>query len=92
MRTLAKNQKAVYTKIAGQMCCKLGGALWAVHNSVKDMMVVGFDLWKEKNTLPVAAMVTSLDQHMTSFFSVAYPQQTSEVVATNFSDGFRREN
>jgi hypothetical protein len=79
---------AVYTKISVQICCKLGGAPWAVYNTTPNMLVIGFDLWREKSVPPVGAMVAAMNQYQTAYFSGAYPEQGRENISTQFTTGF----
>lgn len=45
-----RNALSIATKVAIQMNCKLGGAPWAIENSVKGLMAIGFDVCHDANT------------------------------------------
>ena len=56
-----------------QMNCKLGGEPWAVKMPLKDTMVIGYDTYHDtvSKGRSVGALVASLNQSMTKYFSVA---------------------
>ncbi|XP_014217276.1 protein argonaute-3 [Copidosoma floridanum] len=65
--------KSVTEKIALQMNCKLGGALWALKNPFPNAMVCGVDVFHGGagfgTKASVAAFISSLDQLLTSWHS-----------------------
>jgi len=68
-----KGLMSVATKVAVQMNCKLGGEPWAVKMPLKDTMVIGYDTYHDtvSKGRSVGALVASLNQSMTKYFSVA---------------------
>jgi len=93
--TLRKGEKAisVITKICAQIGVKQGGALWAVTATSKlNTMVIGYDIYKEKNSATVCAMVAALNDQMTSYTSVSHIQDScSEKVSQSFRSAFMGE-
>ncbi|XP_024940997.1 piwi-like protein Ago3 isoform X2 [Cephus cinctus] len=65
--------KGVSEKIALQMNCKLGGALWALHIPFENLMVCGIDVFHagegKSSHGSVAGFVASLDKHLTTWYS-----------------------
>lgn len=63
--------QAVAQKIALQINCKLGGSLWSTKLPVDGLMIVGVDIYKDKavNKNMIAAVVSSLNENHTKFFS-----------------------
>ncbi|XP_001603582.2 piwi-like protein Ago3 [Nasonia vitripennis] len=74
-RTIAKPEKlkSVTEKIALQINCKLGGALWALKNPFTNAMVCGIDVFHagvgQGSKGSVAAFIASLDKMLTSWHS-----------------------
>ncbi|XP_039751696.1 piwi-like protein Siwi [Pararge aegeria] len=67
----SKSAMSIATKVAIQMCCKLGGAPWTVEIPLPSLMVVGYDVChdtrsKEKS---YGAFVATLDRQMTQYYS-----------------------
>jgi len=82
-KTIANEKKfsAVATKVILQMNCKLGGELWACQSPVKNMMVVGIDVYHAKGDKSVAGVVASLNDYCTRFHSeVAVHSKNQELV------------
>lgn len=82
-----KSQMSVATKVAIQMCCKIGGAPWTVKVPLPDLMVVGFDVCHDtadKNK-SFGAMVASLDQAMSRYFSSVTPHTSGQELSTNLA-------
>ncbi|XP_037044625.1 protein argonaute-3-like [Bradysia coprophila] len=81
-RTLSNEAKnrAIVQKIALQMNCKMGGALWAINIPLKNGMICGIDTYhdadKKKNS--VSAFVASLNATFTQWFSRATVQSCKE--------------
>ncbi|XP_058807299.1 piwi-like protein Ago3 [Phymastichus coffea] len=71
--------KSVTEKIALQINCKLGGALWALQNPFKNSMVCGIDVYHggpdQRSGGSVAGFVASLDTLLTSWHSRVCMQQ-----------------
>ena len=81
IRTL-QNQKRVRTvtlKIAHQIMCKLGGALWTVKFPCKAWMIVGMDVYHnhlKKSKSTVSAFISSLGDDYTKWYSsVAFQEK-----------------
>ncbi|KFP74741.1 Piwi-like 1, partial [Apaloderma vittatum] len=72
-RSLSKPQTAlsIVTKIALQMNCKMGGELWSVEIPLKQVMIVGIDVYHDtvSGKRSIAGFVASLNQTMTRWFS-----------------------
>ena len=68
-RTLSKKQMlmSVSTKIGIQLNCKLGGEVWACEIPVKNMMVVGIDVYHDSLTkgMSIGGFVASTNQSLT---------------------------
>lgn len=67
-----KKIKSVTEKIALQMNCKMGGALWALKMPFTDVMVVGIDVFHAgvgQKAASVAGFIASLDENMTTWHS-----------------------
>ncbi|KAE8573998.1 Putative Argonaute 3 [Halyomorpha halys] len=74
----AGTSKAITLKIALQMNCKLGGTLWAVNVPLKYTMVCGLDTYHDpkRRADSVGALVSSLNQPLTRWYSKIYSQST----------------
>lgn len=72
-RTLSRPQTlfTVATKIALQMACKMGGELWSVEIPLKQLMIVGIDVYHDTigGKRSIGALVASLNQGMSRWFS-----------------------
>lgn len=73
-RTISTQQKlrSVTQKIALQINCKLGGELWAVEIPVKNMMVVGMDVYHDSASgqkRSILGFVASTNKHLTRWYS-----------------------
>lgn len=72
-RTLSKKQMlmSVCTKIGIQLNCKLGGQVWAVDVPIKNVMVVGIDVYHDSAVRgkSIGGFVASLNNYLTSYFS-----------------------
>lgn len=82
-----KSQMSIATKVAIQMCCKIGGAPWTVTVPLPDLMVVGFDVChdtSDKNK-SFGAMVASLDKAMSRYFSSVTPHSSGQELSTNLA-------
>jgi len=90
--TLEKGM-SVITKICAQIGVKMGGALWAVTSKARpNTMVIGYDIYKEKNAATVCAMVAALDDQMTQYTSTSHFQKdTPEKVSESFNIAFTCE-
>jgi len=74
---------SVLTKVAVQLCCKLGGAPWSIPlKPSEQFMIVGMDTYHDslKKGLSCAAAVASLDNSFTNYaWSTAMLQNRQEV-------------
>lgn len=72
-RTLSKKQMlmSVCTKIAIQLNCKLGGEIWATNIPLKDLMVVGFDVYHDSlnRGQSIGGFVSSTNRNLTQYNS-----------------------
>ncbi|CAG0881040.1 unnamed protein product [Cyprideis torosa] len=81
-----KSNLAVCTKVAGQINCKLGGALWRVQIPVKGLMICGYDAYHDSKLKgqSVGAVVVSLDAGCTQYYSTATYHEAREEISTKF--------
>ncbi|XP_047447719.1 piwi-like protein 1 [Mugil cephalus] len=83
-RTLSRPQAlmTVATKIALQMACKMGGELWSVEIPLKQLMIVGIDCYHDivAGKRSVGALVASLNQNMTRWFSKCVLQHKGQEI------------
>ncbi|XP_034947193.1 piwi-like protein Ago3 [Chelonus insularis] len=83
-KTISKDNKlkSVTEKIALQMNCKLGGALWALNIPVDHIMIVGMDVYHSgpggTTRSSVAGFVASLDKSFTTWYSRPYFQRPGQ--------------
>lgn len=83
-RTLSRADKlkSITQKIALQMNCKLGGALWAVNIPFDKCMVCGIDVYHpgtgQGRRGSVAGFVASMDKYLTSWYSKVCLQGTRQ--------------
>ncbi|XP_074648302.1 piwi-like protein 1 isoform X2 [Tubulanus polymorphus] len=72
-KTIGDERKlgSVVQKIALQINCKLGGELWAVNIPVKNMMIIGIDVYHDKSGQHSSwlGFVASMNQSFTSWYS-----------------------
>ncbi|KAK3090400.1 hypothetical protein FSP39_011581 [Pinctada imbricata] len=63
--------RSVSQKIALQMNCKLGGELWAVDIPMKNLMVVGIDVYHDaaRHRTSIAGFVASTNKNCTRWYS-----------------------
>ena len=70
-RTLSKKQMlmSVCTKIGIQLNCKLGGEVWAVEIPVKNIMVIGIDVYHDSLTKgkSIGGFVASTNASLTRY-------------------------
>jgi len=79
-RTLSKKQMlmSVCTKIGIQLNCKLGGEVWAVEVPVKNIMVIGIDVYHDSLTKgkSIVGFVASTNATLTRYYSRIIQQQS----------------
>nr|XP_042090675.1 piwi-like protein 3 isoform X3 [Ovis aries] len=75
-----KTPVTIATKIALQMNCKLGGALWKVDIGLQNAMFIGIDCFHdiERRRKSVAGFVASIDPDLTRWFSECIIQQSGQ--------------
>ncbi|XP_065830472.1 piwi-like protein 2 [Oscarella lobularis] len=78
--------KSVTQKIALQVNCKLGGELWSVDIPLKNLMVVGINVYYDSSGRCVGAVVASMNQKMTRWYSRTCVRQ---LPAEPLMDGFQ---
>ncbi|KAK2121265.1 Piwi-like protein 3 [Saguinus oedipus] len=80
-RTIEKAQaKTIITKIAQQMNCKMGGALWKVETNVQRTMFIGIDCFHDivNRQKSIAGFVASTNAELTKWYSQCVIQATGE--------------
>ncbi|XP_029777457.1 piwi-like protein 3 [Suricata suricatta] len=81
-RTLDKSQTlmTIATKIAQQMNCKMGGALWKVETGLQNPMVIGIDCFHDivNRRKSIAGFVSSIDPELTQWFSQCVFQEAGQ--------------
>ncbi|KHJ96221.1 PAZ domain protein [Oesophagostomum dentatum] len=86
-RCRSKNFLSIVLKIAYQMNCKMGGALWKVKIPMKRGMIVGYDLYHD-STLQgktMGACVSTMDPEYTKFYSQTQPHDSPTQLGTNLN-------
>ncbi|VDM65320.1 unnamed protein product [Strongylus vulgaris] len=86
-RGRSKNFASIVLKIALQMNCKMGGALWRVSIPIKRAMIIGYDLYHDSTLRgkTIGACVSTIDQEYTEFFSQTRPHENPTQLGTNLS-------
>ncbi|KAL1459160.1 hypothetical protein WDU94_011167, partial [Cyamophila willieti] len=87
-RTLnSKGAMSVATKVAIQLCCKIGGAPWTVEVPMKGMMLLGFDVTHDTGLKGASygALVASLDDQLTSYFSAVSPHKSGNELSNDIA-------
>ncbi|KAJ8408576.1 hypothetical protein AAFF_G00252110, partial [Aldrovandia affinis] len=83
-RTLSRPQNlmTIATKIALQMNCKMGGALWQVEIPLDLLMVVGIDCYHDISAgrRSIGALVASLNRNMTQWYSKCVLQSRGQEI------------
>nr|XP_035123653.2 piwi-like protein 3 [Callithrix jacchus] len=80
-KTIEKVQaKTIVTKIAQQMNCKMGGALWKVETNVQRTMFIGIDCFHDivNRQKSIAGFVASTNAELTKWYSQCVIQATGE--------------
>ncbi|XP_077281671.1 piwi-like protein Siwi [Temnothorax americanus] len=87
-----RNVMSIATKVAIQMNCKLGGAPWSIDNPLKGLMTIGFDICHDSNTKgrDYLAMVATVDQKLTKYFSSVTLYNSSEDLADQLCVSVRK--
>ncbi|GLH04000.1 Piwi-like protein Siwi [Gryllus bimaculatus] len=82
-----KGVMSVATKIAVQICCKLGGAPWSVEIPLTGLMVVGFDVSPDtaKKGQNFGALVASVDPACTRYFSTVNACASGEELSNHLA-------
>lgn len=88
-RTLANREKnrSIVQKILMQMNCKLGGSLWTIRIPFTNVMICGTDTYHNPNKdgKSVSALVASLNNTYTKWYSKATMQSKSEELSHGLS-------
>ncbi|XP_058387642.1 piwi-like protein 3 [Diceros bicornis minor] len=81
-RTLDKPQTlmTIATKIAQQMNCKMGGALWKVETGLQNTMFIGIDCFHDivNRQKSIAGFVSSINNELTQWFSQCIFQESGQ--------------
>ncbi|XP_011372960.1 piwi-like protein 3 [Pteropus vampyrus] len=81
-RTLDKPQTlmTIATKIAQQMNCKMGGALWKVQTGLQNAMFIGIDCFHDivNRRKSIAGFVASVNEDLTEWFSQCIIQESGQ--------------
>ncbi|GBP46102.1 Piwi-like protein Siwi [Eumeta japonica] len=82
-----KNAMSIATKVAIQINCKMGGAPWTVEIPVTGLMVVGYDVCHDtrNKSRSFGAMVASLDQCLSQYYSAVNAHQSGEELSSHMS-------
>uniref|UniRef100_A0A336KW68 CSON000429 protein n=1 Tax=Culicoides sonorensis TaxID=179676 RepID=A0A336KW68_CULSO len=78
---------SVATKVAVQMSCKIGGAPWGIKVPLTGMLIIGFDVSHDTKNKKITfgALVASLDQNQSKFFSCVSQHQDDAQLSTDFT-------
>ncbi|CAJ0608303.1 unnamed protein product [Cylicocyclus nassatus] len=81
----SRNFASIVLKIALQMNCKMGGALWKVIIPMKKAMIVGYDLYHDSSLegKTFGACVSTMDENYTEFFSQTRAHVNPTELGTN---------
>jgi aubergine-like protein len=76
----SKGVMSIATKVAIQICCKIGGAPWTVEIPLSGLMVVGFDVCHDarNKSISYAALVASLNKPFSRYFSTVAAHTSGE--------------
>lgn len=90
LKNEAKN-RSIVQKVALQMNCKMGGALWAIKIPLKNVMIIGIDAYHEAkgNAKSVSALIASINGTFTKWYSRAILQNRGEELAHGLAAAFR---
>ncbi|CAH1733066.1 unnamed protein product [Aphis gossypii] len=88
LKNVQKNKMSVCTKIVIQINCKLGGAPWRVVIPEPGMMILGFDIFHDKKSgkKPYGALIATMNDSHTSFFSCVDPFESEQELLSNFGN------
>ncbi|XP_023502723.1 piwi-like protein 3 [Equus przewalskii] len=89
-RTLDKPQTlmTIATKIAQQMNCKMGGALWKVETGLRNTMFIGIDCFHDivNRRKSIAGFVSSVNDELTQWFSQCIFQESGQELVNGLRD------
>ncbi|XP_027854008.2 piwi-like protein Siwi [Aphis gossypii] len=87
LRNIQNNDKSVCTKIAIQINCKVGGAPWKVSIPELGMMIVGFDVFhdKQNKNKSYGAFIATMEDSHTKYFSCVEKHESGQEISTYFS-------
>jgi aubergine-like protein len=85
-----KRVSSVAQKVALQLNCKLGGELWTCPHPWKDLMVLGVDVYHEKNRKAnsVAGVVGTMNPELSRYFSRAIIQKEGQEIVDSLKSAF----
>lgn len=83
----SKGALTIATKVAIQLCCKIGGAPWSVAVPLKGLMVLGFDVTHDSDLKgsSYGALVASIDPQMSSWFSRVSPHRSGNELSNDIA-------
>uniref|UniRef100_A0A8C9APG7 Piwi like RNA-mediated gene silencing 3 n=4 Tax=Lemuridae TaxID=9445 RepID=A0A8C9APG7_PROSS len=81
----------VCEKLAQQMVCKMGGALWKVDTGIKKAMFVGIDCFHDtvNRKKSIAGFVASTTDQLTKWYSQCVIQEAGEEIVNGLTDCLR---
>lgn len=86
------SQRAYFTKLAYQICSKLGFPLWIIEKPIglepkHKTMIVGADVYHQRGKKSVAALIATMDSNYSKFCSVSRVQdQKGQEIMTSMAD------
>lgn len=80
------NLNSIAKKVALQMSCKIGGAPWGIHVPLNNTLIIGYDVSHDKvNNMTFGALVATLDQYQSTFYSVVSQHGNNEQLSQTFT-------
>lgn len=82
---MTKNPASVASRLAIQMNAKLGGEPWAVDIPLKDLMIIGYDVYHSgnKRSPSVGALVASTSSTLAKYFASTYFHNNRSELSAN---------
>uniref|UniRef100_A0A2S2NF98 Protein piwi n=1 Tax=Schizaphis graminum TaxID=13262 RepID=A0A2S2NF98_SCHGA len=86
-RQVKNNNMSVCTKIAIQINCKVGGSPWRVNIPEPEMMIIGFDVYhdKQNKNKSYGALIATMNMSHSKFFSCVEPHQSGQEISSYFA-------
>ncbi|XP_077883191.1 LOW QUALITY PROTEIN: piwi-like protein 3 [Ictidomys tridecemlineatus] len=90
--TKARTLKTMAIKIAQQMNCKMGRALWKVETGLKKTMFIGIDCFHDivSRRKSIAGFVASIDEELTKWYSQCIFQAPGEELVDGLKNCLQR--